>query len=332
MADEEECDRQDFALPTDELLSLLAHDPDEPKWTEQRLGAIGTGDEHSIQPEQLETFDTSNHTDKPGENQYALHWSTLNPSSSSAISYPSAYWTQGAARVTGQLTAARSTSIAASRARSTLLPTANPYVGAAPLVFDPSINYFAFLASQVCPGHSQVIAGIQTSQFIPLPGITQQAPPANQAAYQSQQLSTIDSSEPFPRKLYRMLLEVEGCGKQHIVSFTPSGNAFRVHDRKAFMETVAPHYFRLNKYNSFKRQLYLYDFQFVQDGEDAGSYYHRHFRRSHYDDLFKMRRVKSGYVVRKAARAKASSVDRKVGRHAQGTRKDPPSSSSSPAL
>ena len=121
------------------------------------------------------------------------------------------------------------------------------------------------------------------------------------------QPSSAESSEPFPRKLYRMLLEVEGCGKQHIVSFTPSGNAFRVHDRKAFMETVAPHYFRLNKYNSFKRQLYLYDFQFVQDGEDAGSYYHRHFRRSHYDDLFKMRRVKSGYVVRKAAREKRSS-------------------------
>jgi hypothetical protein len=48
-----------------------------------------------------------------------------------------------------------------------------------------------------------------------------------------------NQQESFPAKLYRLLANVERQGKTHIVSFTPDGRAFKIHDPDAFVKEVA---------------------------------------------------------------------------------------------
>jgi hypothetical protein len=105
-------------------------------------------------------------------------------------------------------------------------------------------------------------------------------------------------AETFPEKLHRLLIESESEGRGHIASFMPSGKSFRIYDRKTFLEEVAPLYFRIMKFSSFKRQLYLYDFQFVESGDEQGSYFHPYFLRDDPDALHKVRRVTKGFVAR----------------------------------
>jgi HSF-type DNA-binding len=109
---------------------------------------------------------------------------------------------------------------------------------------------------------------------------------------------TREYAETFPEKLHRLLIETEAEGRGHIASFMPSGKSFRINDRKAFLEDIAPMYFRIMKFSSFKRQLYLYDFQFVENGEEQGCYFHPNFDRDNPDGLHKVRRVTKGYVAR----------------------------------
>jgi hypothetical protein len=75
---------------------------------------------------------------------------------------------------------------------------------------------------------------------------------------------------PFPYKLYNMLEDVEKHGKEHIVSWMPSGRSFQVHNSSDFVNQVAPFYFNLKKYKSFKRQLQNYGFMRLESGQDDG--------------------------------------------------------------
>jgi hypothetical protein len=76
---------------------------------------------------------------------------------------------------------------------------------------------------------------------------------------------------PFPYKLYNMLEDVEKHGKEHIVSWMPSGRSFQVHNSSDFVNQVAPFYFNLTKYKSFKRQLLNYGFMRLESsGQDDG--------------------------------------------------------------
>ena len=84
--------------------------------------------------------------------------------------------------------------------------------------------------------------------------------------------------ESFPQKLYRLLQETAEAGKSHIVSFTPSGTAFRVHDPAKFAQDIAPLYFRHNQYHSFQRNLSNYGFERIYCGSEIGAYTHRLFR------------------------------------------------------
>jgi hypothetical protein len=68
----------------------------------------------------------------------------------------------------------------------------------------------------------------------------------------------------FPFKLHSMLDDVEERGIQHIVSWMPSGIAFRVHKTTEFIADVVPRYFNLTKYKSFKRQLVNYGFKRIE--------------------------------------------------------------------
>ena len=63
----------------------------------------------------------------------------------------------------------------------------------------------------------------------------------------SSQLSigtSMDSSKPlsFPLLLYKMLSDAPKQGFEHVVSWSPHGRAFQVHDTEAFEQVVMPRY------------------------------------------------------------------------------------------
>lgn len=115
--------------------------------------------------------------------------------------------------------------------------------------------------------------------------------------------------DPFPQKLYRMLEETEARGLSHIVSFTPSGDAFRIHDKRAFMAEVSPEYFRQKNLQSFKRQLNHYDFRLMHGGVEDGAYKHEHFRKGRPDLLHRIRRTGSSHQKEVLSRVKDTTAE-----------------------
>ncbi len=81
---------------------------------------------------------------------------------------------------------------------------------------------------------------------------------------------TLESDHSFPFKLHLMLDSAERDCHSHIVSWVNGGTAFKVHDNKAFVNQVMPNYFDQSKYESFRRQLNLYQFKRVAKGDDRG--------------------------------------------------------------
>ena len=73
-------------------------------------------------------------------------------------------------------------------------------------------------------------------------------------------------------------MEVRDNGEEDIVSFLPHGRAFVVHKIEEFEQKILPRYFPNQKrWGSFARQLQLYGFSRVREGQDAGAYYHELF-------------------------------------------------------
>jgi hypothetical protein len=85
--------------------------------------------------------------------------------------------------------------------------------------------------------------------------------------------------EKFPLKLYRMLDDAETNGDDSIVSFFPHGRAFAIHKPREFVSELMPKYFSTTRMSSFQRQLNLYGFRRITDGQDKGGYFHEHFLR-----------------------------------------------------
>ena len=81
----------------------------------------------------------------------------------------------------------------------------------------------------------------------------------------------------FPVLLYRMLMDAECMTEHsHAMSFLSHGRAFKVHNKKKFVQVVMPKYFANNNWKSFRRQLNLYNFIRISDGGlDDGAYYHK---------------------------------------------------------
>jgi len=96
------------------------------------------------------------------------------------------------------------------------------------------------------------------------------------------------TSESFPRKVHRMLSDVESHGWQDICSFSPDGKEFIVHDTERIVNEVLPHYCRQTKWDSFKRQLNLYGFCRKEKGN---TFFHVLFRKGHPHYCAHMRRV-----------------------------------------
>jgi hypothetical protein len=87
------------------------------------------------------------------------------------------------------------------------------------------------------------------------------------------------TGETFPVILHRLLLDVESLGCQNIISFTPSGRAFRVHQPDSFMKEIVPKYFHQQFFSSFTRQLNVYGFDKLASWPDEGAFAHPKFHR-----------------------------------------------------
>lgn len=81
---------------------------------------------------------------------------------------------------------------------------------------------------------------------------------------------SIEDSTSFPSKVYLMLENAERDNYAHIVSWVNGGTAFKVHNHDEFLKRVMPIYFDQSKYESFRRQLNLYNFSRVARGSDRG--------------------------------------------------------------
>jgi hypothetical protein len=81
----------------------------------------------------------------------------------------------------------------------------------------------------------------------------------------------------FPAKLHRMLENAEKDGLERIVSWVQRGTAFKVHDTREFVRRIMPLYFDQTKYESFRRQLNLYEFSRCSS---KGVYFHQMFVQS----------------------------------------------------
>jgi heat shock transcription factor len=86
-------------------------------------------------------------------------------------------------------------------------------------------------------------------------------------------------AESFPAKLYRLLAEAERSGHTHIISFTPNGRSFLIHDPETFMSDIAPTFFSQTQFKSFRRQLSFYGFDRISKEEDRGAFTHTSFLR-----------------------------------------------------
>ncbi len=87
------------------------------------------------------------------------------------------------------------------------------------------------------------------------------------------------SESTFPRKVYRMLQDVEKTKMDHIISWINDGTAFRVHNTESFVNNILPLYFDQTLYESFRRQLNMYGFTRVTRGPLKGTCYHKNFCR-----------------------------------------------------
>ena len=98
---------------------------------------------------------------------------------------------------------------------------------------------------------------------------------------------------PFPTILHNMLERIEDEGLSHVVSWSPHGRAFAVHNPKAFINKVMPLFFRQSKISSFQRQLNLYGFvRLTRNGSDKGAYYHEYFLRGRPDLSSQLQRTR----------------------------------------
>jgi hypothetical protein len=102
------------------------------------------------------------------------------------------------------------------------------------------------------------------------------------------------SERIFPLKLHKMLENAHRDGIEHIVSWVPGG--FKVHEPKLFTEQVMPMWFDQTKYESFRRQLNLYNFGRISRGPQRGVYSHPAFVPGRRDLLGNISRKINGEV------------------------------------
>mmetsp|Transcript_3574 Transcript_3574/g.6534 ORF Transcript_3574/g.6534 Transcript_3574/m.6534 type:complete len:259 (+) Transcript_3574:96-872(+) len=97
---------------------------------------------------------------------------------------------------------------------------------------------------------------------------------------------------PFPSKLYEMLEYVEQMGLCDVISWLPHGRAFKIHNKDIFMSHVAKRFFKATKLRSIHRQMNLWGYKRIHNGDDRDAWYHENFLRGRPGDIKKMVRTK----------------------------------------
>eukprot|EP00934_Nitzschia_sp_Nitz4_P000541 Nitzschia sp. Nitz4//scaffold6_size259037//216046//216810//NITZ4_001115-RA/size259037-processed-gene-0.92-mRNA-1//-1//CDS//3329557016//541//frame0 len=105
-------------------------------------------------------------------------------------------------------------------------------------------------------------------------------------ASSSQEEELMDLKLPFPWKLHKLLQDSEDNDTTHIVSWQGDGRSFKIHKPKLFTSEVMPAYFSQTKFNSFRRQCYLYGFRLRRDG----AFFHPEFQRDDIESCMALRR------------------------------------------
>merc|ERR1719223_1244431 len=116
----------------------------------------------------------------------------------------------------------------------------------------------------------------------------------------------------FPFKLHSILENARKAEQDTVISWLPSGKAFKIHKPKEFADVIMPQYFNQTKYRAFQRQLYIYGFGRVKDkSSDAyGAYFHELFIRGESDLCPDMQRqkIKGTGLSNEERRKKASAL------------------------
>ena len=87
-------------------------------------------------------------------------------------------------------------------------------------------------------------------------------------------MNEVPQAKPFLAKLYKL---VSDPATDHIIAFTPGGDALVVQNTEAFAQELLPLHFKHNNFSSFVRQLNTYGFSKVHP--DGWVFAHLHFRR-----------------------------------------------------
>jgi hypothetical protein len=99
----------------------------------------------------------------------------------------------------------------------------------------------------------------------------------------------------FPLVLHTLLDDAKEKGFEHIVSWLPNSDMFKIHDSAKFTQDILKRYFPKQKfYKSFLRQLNIYGFDRINAGPLRGAYFHSSFVQGGQDlpSLSQMERVR----------------------------------------
>lgn len=111
----------------------------------------------------------------------------------------------------------------------------------------------------------------------------------------------------FVKKLNEILMEKNN---QAAISWTSSGEAFRINDIQNFSEKVLPKHFKHRNFSSFVRLLNMYGFHKTK--EDLFEYFHPDFKRGEPKLLAKIQRKNSDSVSKQKAVSSLSQRIQKV--------------------
>jgi len=117
----------------------------------------------------------------------------------------------------------------------------------------------------------------------------------------------VDLKLPFPWKLHKLLEGSDANKTSDIVSWLPDGLSFKVYNTQEFTDQVMPSFFSQTKYNSFRRQCYIYGFRLCRDG----AFFHPMFRRDNPETILMVKRNQEG------DRRKKKKIDRISSQHSQ---------------
>jgi len=87
------------------------------------------------------------------------------------------------------------------------------------------------------------------------------------------------STPSFPLKLHKILQQIEEDGHGDIMSWQPHGRCFIIRKTTEFNNSLLKKYFNISKASSFQRQINLYGYSRITQGQDKGGYYHELFLR-----------------------------------------------------